>query len=164
MKRIGLAIGVGCVAALGGVGIAEAAKSGSGDQVTGAIKREGLHDNLDRHFIISAHDGPNGATGSYEATYGKGPSRTGYSGRVTCVKAEGNLAMVGIQVTSSTQFDAVVGSYEILRIVDNGTPNDGGEVDALSPGVFTAGPVTCAPRYDTSPTYSGNLTVKDGDL
>jgi hypothetical protein len=166
MKRIGLAIGLGCIAALGGTGIADAAKSGSGDQVSGAIKRLGVSDDQERHFIVSAHDGPNGATGSYQATYGKGQSRTEYSGDVTCVRVEGNLAIVGIRVTKSTRPDAVVGSYEIIRVIDNGNPNDPGDPDVVSPGIYSAGPLTScpAPTSDFTRTYSGNMTVKDGDL
>jgi len=166
MKRIGLALGLGCVVALGSVGIADAAKGGSGDSVTGAIKRLGVNDDLERHFIVSAHDGPNGATGHYSATYGKGQSRTEYSGDVTCVRAEGNLAIVGIRVTKSTRPDAKVGTWEIIRVIDNGTPNDGGDPDVVSPGIYSATPLTSCPKptSDFTRTYSGNMNVTDGDL
>ncbi|HEX8743004.1 MAG TPA: hypothetical protein VF712_07710 [Thermoleophilaceae bacterium] len=163
MKRIGLAIGAAGVLAVSGAGMATAA-GGTGDSVSGAIKRSGLSDGLERHFIVSAHDGPNGATGTYQATYGKGKSRQEYHGRVTCVRVEGNRAIVGIVVTSSTRPDAVVGSGEIIRVIDNGNPNDGAPVDVVSPGNFSATPPTTCPEPtgDVTPTYSGNMLVRDG--
>jgi hypothetical protein len=166
MKRIALALGAGGILAVSGVGMAAAADGGPSDSVSGAIKRTGVRDDLERHFVVSAHDGPNGATGTYHATYGKGKSRTEYSGRVTCVRVEGNKAIVGIVVTSSTRPDAVVGSGEIIRVIDNGNPNDGAPVDVVSPGVYSATPPQECPKPtgDVTPTYSGNMLVKDGDL
>jgi hypothetical protein len=163
MKRIGLALGACSVIALGGAGMAGAAGGGSGDSVTGALKRGALDSSQEQHHIVSAHDGPNGATGTYRATYGKGKSRIEYAGRVTCVNVVGNKAKVGIVITESNDNEARVGRYELIRFADYGTPNDGGAADAVSPAPPVDAPVSCdGPVDEFSPTFSGNLTVKDG--
>ena len=160
MKRLALAVCLGSVLALAVPGVAAA--GGPYDFVSGAIKRLGLHDEIERHFILSAHNGPQGPNGQYTATYGKGKSSIGYKGTVTCINVVGNNAKVGILITESTHPEAVVGTYEILRVTDYGLPSDDGQRDALSPGVFTSTPADCStPVADTSPTYSGNFTVND---
>lgn len=166
MKRFGLAVAVcGLLASsIAGTAVAGAANGNGGpyDFVSGAIKRLGLNDSVERHFILTAHDGPQGAHGSYTATYGKGKSSTGYKGDVTCVNVEGNLARVGIRITESTVADAPVGKYEILRVTEYGQPSDDGQRDSLSPGVVTATPANCSGPYgDPTPTYSGNFSMHD---
>jgi len=160
MKRFGLAVCLGSLLALAApVG---AGAAGPYDFVSGAIKRVGLSDSTDRHFILSAHNGPQGPNGQYTATYGKGKSAVGYKGTVTCVNVVGNLARVGIQITESSRSDVVVGSYEILRVTDYGNPSGDDQMDSLSPGVFTSVPANCADPYeDPTPTYAGNFTVND---
>jgi hypothetical protein len=166
MKRFGLAVAAGSLLALCVAGTAMAAQDdwtgGPYDFVSGSIKRLGLHDDVIRHFILSAHDGPQGPHGQYTATYGQGKTELGYKGTVTCVNVVGRDAKVGILITDSTRPDAVVGTYEILRVTNYGVPGDGSG-DALSPGVFTSTPANCsAPVDDTSPTFAGNFTVHDG--
>jgi hypothetical protein len=167
MKRFGLAVAASGLLVLAATGIATATPGGGGggpyDFVSGAIKRLGLSDNVERHFILSAHQGPQGAKGQYTATYGKGRSEVGYKGDVTCVNVVGNVAKVGIRITESSRSDVVVGTYEILRVTEYGVPGDDGQRDSLSPGVFTTTPADCsAPYEDPTPTYSGNFTVHDG--
>jgi hypothetical protein len=167
MKRFGLAVAVcGLLASsIAGTAVAGAANGDGGpyDFVSGAIKRIGLNNSVERHFILSAHDGPQGAHGSYTATYGKGRSSVGYKGDVTCVQVVGNVARVGIRITESSDSEAAVGLYEILRVTDYGTPGDDGQQDSLSPGAFTTTPADCSGPYypDPTPTYSGNFSMHD---
>jgi hypothetical protein len=168
MKRLGLVLAAAGLLAVGVTGVADAGNGGGNprDFVAGAVKRLGYNDSVERHFILSAHATPQGPQGSYTATYGQGKTRAGYSGRVTCVNVVGNFAKVGIVITSSeNRPDAVVGTYEILRVTDYGNPSDGGQRDSLSPGDFSVTPAVCdAPYGDPTPTYSGNFEVHDGDL
>jgi hypothetical protein len=165
MKRIALAIGLaGVLAVTGIVGGAVAAKSGTGDSVSGAVKREGLG-NVDpeRHFVISAHDGPNGATGHFKATYGSGSSRVGFEGKAFCVRSVGNLAIVGILVTSSTHETYTAGDRMFVRIADNGNPGNSSTNDSVSPGAVQPPSTTeCpAPVNPNTPFTSGNVVVQD---
>ena len=161
MKRFGLALVVGAVSVLAISGSASA--GGPYDSVSGAIKRLGLNDSIERHFILEAKNGPQGPKGHYSATYGKGKAAQGYKGDVTCIEVVGNRAKVGIRVTESTRPDVVVGTYEILRVIDNGNPSGDDQMDVLSPGVFTATPANCSnPVGDVTPTYAGNFTLNDG--
>jgi hypothetical protein len=162
MKRFGLALAVGAVAVLAISGSASA--GGPYDSVSGAIKRLSLSGaNPERHFILSAHDGPQGPTGQYTATYGKGKAAVGYKGDVICVNVVGNDARVEIRITQSTHAPAVVGQYETLDVTDYGTPAGDDQMDSLSPGNFTAQPVGCeGNETEVVPTYSGNFTLNDG--
>ena len=168
MKRFGLALAVCCLAAAtAGVGGASAGNDNGGryDFVSGAIKRVGYDDSVERHFILSAHQTPQGPTGRYTATYGKGSGRIEYKGDVTCINVVGNVAKVGILVTESTHpVGQPIGYYEILRVTDYGEPSGDGQMDSLSPATpFTVTPADCsAPITDPTPTYAGNFTVHDG--
>ena len=162
MKRFGLAVVVAAVSVLAISGSASA--GGPYDSVSGAIKRPADATSMDRHFILSAHQTPNGAKGSYSAVYGKGgQSRIEYKGDVTCVNVVGNLAKVEILVTESTHpANQPVGYYEVLRITDYGNPSGDDKMDSLSPGAFTPAPRGCnAPFTVVTPTYSGNFSVND---
>ena len=164
MRRNGLAIGVAGALILSGLGAGVASAASPYDSASGAIKRTKLNFGPDRHFIVSAHDGPNGATGSYHATYGQGKSSVGYDGRVTCINAfGGNKATVGIFVTKSTFSEVPAGTYEQIWVVDNGNPASGGQPDAISPAAPQATPVSCTPSAPfTMDTFvTGNVLVKD---
>ena len=163
MNRIGLAIGAAGVLVVSGLGAGVASGGSPYDSVSGAIKRTGLSDAQERHFIVSAHDGPNGATGHYKATYGKGASRQEYEGRVTCVSASGNQANVGILVTRSTRPGVTAGYSHLIRVIDNGNPGDGAPSDVISPGVEGQAAADCnKPFAFTQDTHiTGNVLVKD---
>ena len=163
MKRIGLALAAAAVLVVSGVGTGIAVGGSPFDSVSGAIKRTGVSDAQERHFVISGQAGPNGANGSYQATYGKGKSRTEYHGRVTCVNAQGNVAYVGIRVTSSTRPDVAPGDGQVIRVIDGGNPDRGQTQDMISPGAITKnGEATCdGPLPGEVETFTGNVLVKD---
>ena len=167
MKRFAVAIGAAGVLTVSGLGMGTAI-GGSGDSVSGAIKRTGVSDDQERHFVVSAHQGANGkVNGSYQATYGKGKSRTEYHGRVTCVNATGNTAIVGIVVTSSTRSDVQPGDGQTIRVIDGGNPDQGQTQDFISPNAITPGappPASCTdvPPGPAPQTFTGNVLVKDG--
>jgi hypothetical protein len=164
MKRFAVAIGAAGVLTVSGLGMGTAI-GGSGDSVSGAIKRTGVSDDQERHFVVSAHQGANGkVNGSYQATYGKGKSRTEYHGRAVCVEASGNFAYVGIVVTSSTRPDVAPGDGQVIRVTDGGNPDNGQTQDMVSPGAITKGgqPSCSGPQGGTVETFTGNVLVKDG--
>lgn len=166
MKRFAVAIGAAGVLAVSGLGIGTAF-GGNGDSVSGAIKRTGVSDDQERHFVVSAHQSQNGGvSGSYQATYGKGTSRTEYHGRVTCVNATGNTAIVGIVVTRSTRPDVAPGDGQTIRVIDGGNPEKGQTQDMISPNTITKGSPPPASCTDVPPgsveTFTGNVLVKDG--
>jgi hypothetical protein len=162
MKRIALAVATASLFA-GGIN-AGAAAAATYDSVEGAIWRTKLNSGPDRHFVVSAHAGPNGAKGHYQATYGQGKTSTGYTGRVTCVQVFGNRATVGIYVTKSTFSEIPAGTYENIYVVDNGNPASGGLEDAISPGPAQAGPVSCTQPlvFELDTQLRGNVLVKAG--
>jgi hypothetical protein len=167
MRRIGLAIGAAGMLAVSGLGTGVASGGSPYDSVSGAIKRTAINHPEEWHFVVSAQDGPNGATGHYTAQYAKGKQKHGYSGKVTCVRVEGNLASVGIVITKvdgpGNPAGVQVGAGEIIRIADNGNPSDGGAADSISGGAFTATPPTTCPDpvNPTTPYVGGNVLVKD---
>lgn len=164
MKRFAVAIGAAGVLTVSGLGLGTAF-GGNGDSVSGAIKRTGVSDDQERHFVVSAHQSPNGSVnGSYQATYGKNKARTEYHGRVTCVEATGNIAYVGIVVTKSTRPDVAPGDGQVIRVIDNGNPDNGTTNDMISPGAITPGaPPTCGgPLPGDVETFTGNVLVRDG--
>jgi hypothetical protein len=164
MKRFGLAVGAVSLLAVSIPAIATGA--GDRDSVVGAIKRTSLNGQLDQHHILSAHQMPKGgAQGQYQATYDdQAGNRIGYKGKVTCVRVEGKRAVVGIEILPGETHPAIsAGQGQFLYITDRGNPSDPGQ-DTISPGAgFATPPTTCdIPREITTPTYSGNLTLKDG--
>ena len=163
MKRFAVAIGAAGVLTVSGLGMGTAI-GGSGDSVSGAIKRTGVSDDQERHFVVSAHQSPSGVNGSYQATYGKGKSRTEYHGRAVCVEATGNVAYVGIVVTSSTRPDVAPGDGQVIRVIDGGNPERGQTQDMVSPGAITKGgqPSCSGPLPGDVQTFTGNVLVKDG--
>jgi len=164
MKRIGLALAAAGVVSVSGIGGGVASAAGPYESVTGAIKRTHLTTGPDVHFVVSAHDGPNGAFGTYHATHGQGKSRLEYDARVVCLRVDGNLASVGVQVTSSELALWPVGTYHTIRVIDNGNPASGAPSDVMSPSASQATPVTCdSTRSFTQTTQiTGNVLVKDG--
>jgi hypothetical protein len=168
MKRKGLAVAAAGALVVSGLGTGIASGGGQGDSVTGAIKRTAINHPEEWHFIVSAHNGPNGAHGQYTAQYAKGKQKHGYQGKVTCVRAEGNLATVGITITKvdgpGNDPNVQVGRGEIIRIADGGNPSNGSPPqDAISGGGFVAtGPTVCPPPVQPNVPYvSGNVQVND---
>lgn len=168
MKRKGLAVAAAGALVVSGVAAGTAVGGGSYDSVSGAVKRTAINNPEEWHFVVSAQDGPNGPTGHYTAQYSKGKQKHGYSGKVTCVRVEGNLATVGIRITKvdgpGNDPAVQVGAGEVIRIADHGNPSSGGATDAISGGAFSeTPPTTCPPPVDPGVPYvSGNVVAKDG--
>src|SRR5687768_10892202 len=99
MKRMGFAVAAAGALVVSGLGTGIASGGGQYDSVSGAVKRTAINHPEEWHFIVSAQAGPNGPSGHYTAQYAKGKQKHGYSGKVTCVRVEGNLATVGIEIT-----------------------------------------------------------------
>jgi hypothetical protein len=166
MKRFALAAGAAGVLVVSGLGTGVGLAGTKYDSVSGSIKRTALNHPELWHFKVSAQAGPKRPSGTYNAVYGVGNDAHGYTGKVTCVRAEGNLATVGIVITKvDDDPHAEVGDGQVIRIVDNGNPADGGPKDAISGGAFTSSPPKTCPKpvKVKVPYVSGNVLVKDAD-
>jgi hypothetical protein len=78
-----------------------------------------------------------------------------YTGDVTCLNVLGNVAIVGIVITKSSN-PSFVGLGEQWTIADLGSPGDS---DSIAGYPLTATPPDCAPQFFTVPVVSGNYTV-----
>ena len=89
-----------------------------------------------------------------------------FRGEVTCLRVDGNRAVVGGRVTQSKgdlPGNPPEGSGFLIRIVDNGEP---GDADLVS-GVRVPGggvPDVCPDQTTTNPTERGNFVVHDAPV
>jgi hypothetical protein len=78
-----------------------------------------------------------------------------YRGTVTCLNVIGNVAIVGIVITRSSN-PSFIGLGQQWTIADLGSPGDS---DSIAGYPLTATPPDCAPQFFTVPVVSGNYTV-----
>ena len=124
---------------------------GGGEQVyAGGVK----------HFSISAHNGPNGASGhvvftQQDAAFGDFT----LSGHVSCVNVAGNSAAIGVTIEQGT--GTAEGQQGILIFVtDNGNGGSGTPDSLTNSGYLPVGDVCPAPFNAVTPITSGNINVK----
>ena len=122
---------------------------GGGEQVyAGGVK----------HFSISAHNGPNGASGhvvftQQDAAFGDFT----LSGHVSCVNVAGESAAIGVTIEQGT--GTAEGQQGILIFVTDN--DDSGTPDSFTNSGFQAvGDVCPAPINAVTPITSGNINVK----
>lgn len=111
-------------------------------------------------FALSAHAGPNGASGYVVMTQTSnccGPFRL--QGHVACVAVSGNRATIGVEIEHGE--GTAEGQAGILLFVeDNGNgPSD--PPDEFTNSGYVTDPSVCpAPIDPTTPITSGNINVK----
>ena len=124
---------------------------GGGDQVyTGGQK----------HFAISAHNGPNGASGhvvftQVDSTFGDFT----ISGHITCVSVVGNNASIGVAIEHGT--GTAEGQPGIhIWVTDNGNGGSGSP-DGFTNGGYEFVGEDCPATFTVpTPITSGNINVK----
>jgi hypothetical protein len=124
---------------------------GGGDQV---------YSSGSKHFSISAHNGPNGASGhvvftQQDASFGDFT----LSGHVSCVSVVGNLATIGVTIEHGT--GTATGQPGIhIYVTDNGNGGSG-TPDSFTNGGYEVVGSVCPPPFDAAtPITSGNINVK----
>ena len=110
-----------------------------------------------KHFAISAHDGPNGASGHVvftqeDASFGDFT----LSGHVSCISVVGNSAAIGVTIEHGT--GTAEGQPGILIFV---TDNDGAAPDRFTNSGYVAVNDVCPAPFDAgTPITSGNINIK----
>jgi hypothetical protein len=115
-------------------------------------------------FAFADPDGEN-ATGVFSSYGVVGGVRFPFSGRVTCLRIEGNRAAAGGVVTRSEASNAPVGSGVIIQVTDNGSPGAGRDTNINFVGFGGSDPelTTCPITDFPEPVITrGNYVVHDG--
>ena len=173
MKRLGLAAAAGCVLAgtLTGLAGADSNYAKDRDWVHGAIKRTSLNGQVRQHHEVDAWETSKGGVAGHYTTRYADPvtdEKTGYTGRITCIRVVGSNATIGVEVQKGeTRPDVEPGDGQVIRVTNygNGNGDSSGQKDSVSPGAITATPPTSCPLpiKVKTPTTSGNVVVHDGD-
>ena len=113
------------------------------------------------HFVVNAHDGPTGVSGTYVSQNAANPLLN-FGGRVTCLHVEGDHAVVGGTVTRGGE-PGQIGTGFAVGFVDN--PNPAADVVTFGDLVL-AQPVDCAAETSlftltTFPVLDGHVVVVD---
>ena len=116
-------------------------------------------------FAVSASNGER-AFGFFTAEGVVGGVQFPFSGRVTCLRVEGNRAVAGGIVTKSEAVNAPVGSGILLQVTDNGFPGAGRDTNVNFVGFGRSEPeLTTCPFTDDVIEVTitkGDLAVHDG--
>ena len=173
MKRLGLAATAGCVLATGLTGLAGANSNYAKDRdwVHGAIKRTSLNGQVRQHHEVNAWEtSKGGVAGHYTTRYAdpRTGEKTGYTGRITCIRVVGSNATIGVEVLAGeTRPDVDAGDGQVIRVTNYGGPRGdaSGQKDSVSPGAISATPPASCPLPGKvrTPTTSGNVVLHDGD-
>ena len=162
MKRLLAALFLGLVVALvGASGVASADPQQDLVSGTGHFVEVGV---FDAEIHVNAQSGPSGEDpqGHFFVTQETkgGVADADFSGRVTCVNVNGNLAGVGGEVTKSKNPSIAEGSGFLFSIEDRGP----GEQDAglaMLTSVPPEEPPTDCSFVFTAETQKGNFVVHD---
>lgn len=173
MKRFGLALGTGCLlaASLSGLAGADSNYAQDRDWVHGAIKRTSLDGTIRQHHEVDAWETKKGGVDGHYTTRYANPvtnEKTGYSGRITCIRVVGSNATIGVEVLpGETRPDVVAGNGQVIRVTNygGGSGDSSGQKDSVSPGAISVTPPTTCPLpvKVKTPTSSGNVVLHDGD-
>jgi hypothetical protein len=157
------------LALIGGVGVGVASATHSeGDAPVYDFVRGTATTVQGAIFHVNAKSGPSGedATGKFFVERKDPPAGLAafdFRGEVTCLRVDGNRALVGGRVTQAKgDFPANIpeGNGFLIRIVDNGEPGDADFVNGISvPGGGV--PDVCPNQTTTNPTERGNFIVHD---
>src|SRR5262249_39618389 len=101
---------------------ASAAATGQAESVTGSGWRGIVaHPTTPiTHFVVSAHDGPSGVSGTY-LSMNPNNALINFGGQVMCLSVVGNQAIVGGVVTSGGE-PGQIGTGFAVGFTDNGSP------------------------------------------
>src|SRR5262245_54312715 len=96
------------------------------DYLIGLAERPGAVPTITIDEAVFAVSGPNGenATGFFAGRRPEGDAFP-FSGKITCLRAEGNRAVAGGVVTKSESPFSPVGSWILIHVTDNGFPGAG---------------------------------------
>ena len=154
-----------------GVGGAQAGGSSEGDFLVGIGGRPAfnLPDSLGWTTVL-ARSGSSGenARGVFSATGFVGGVGYPFSGRVTCLHAQGNRAVAGGIVTKSEASNVPVGSGVLIQVTDNGFPGAGRDTNINFVGFGGSDPelTTCPfidlPEFPEITLTKGDFAVHDG--
>jgi hypothetical protein len=138
------------------------------DVLVGAWERPGFAPSTVARTSVFALSGPMGerAVGAFSAQNVVGGVSFPYSGRVTCLRVDGNRAVAGGVVMKSEAPNAPVGSGFLMQVTDNGFPGAGRDTNINFGGFGGSDPeLTTCPFTDdvTEITLAkGDLAVHDG--
>lgn len=138
------------------------------DFLVGAVERPGFGAPVPVRVSVFAVSGPNGerAFGFFSAQGVVGGVPFPFSGRVTCLRVDGNRAVAGGVVTKSEAVNAPVGSGILLQVTDNGFPGAGRDTNVNFVGFGGSDPeLTTCPFTDDVIEVTitkGDLAVHDG--
>jgi len=158
----------GVAAALAAAVFAAAGGATGPHQFAGGAAERSADAFAERHVAFSAHNGPNGTTGEFTSVRrlpgGPAPGLT-FTGRVTCLRIDGNRAVIG-GIIRHAMLPANEGTMFFVAVEDDGKPASGDPPDRVS-AYYTGLPVgqeTCdsaTTLYATlAPITSGNITVR----
>jgi hypothetical protein len=104
-----------------------AASAAPFDFLVGGVERSVFGAPIAVRVSVSARSGANAeeAFGHFSAEGVVGGTPFPFSGRVTCLRVDGNRAVAGGVVTKSEAVNAPVGSGILLQVTDNGVPGAG---------------------------------------
>jgi hypothetical protein len=163
MKRL---VGFLCVLAFE-VAIVPAASIGASGDSFQSVTGSGWRGNVANpstpvtHFVVSAHNGPAGVSGTYISMNADNPLLN-FSGDITCLYLAGDHAIVGGVVTRGGE-SGQIGTGFAVGFIDNSSPTP----DAVTFGdLELATPVDCAAEtflftLTTFPVLDGNIVVDD---
>lgn len=145
--------------AAGGSGFLAVSAAGAKDFAVGGGSQ--VTSDGEKHFSISAHAGPHGASGHVVMTQTSiccGPFEL--HGHVACVAVSGNRASIGVSIEKGTgTAEGQTGIF--LFVEDNGNGNSG-VPDQFTNSGYVADPTVCPPPIDpTTDITSGNINVTD---
>lgn len=143
--------------------VSAGAAGGPSDSVTGSGWRGNVvtPDTPITHFAVSAHDGPQGVSGTYTSINAGNPLLD-FRGDVTCLYVNGDQAVVGGVVTGGGE-PGQIGTGFAVGFVDNGSPNPDA---ATFSDVELPQPVDCVAEsslftLELFPVLRGNVEVTD---
>ena len=149
------------------VGVATAVAGPKGDKVQGKGWNNPPNPNNVAQFRIDAKSGPNGENPKGKVRFKTLSSGAITEGPVTCLRVQGDLAVIGVDVTKSTTTDPVKPKGLLVYVQDNGKPHKGQAVDEIrSVTIFTDDvPTVCPPVMDPDrmPLLKGDIKIRDVD-
>ena len=169
MRRLAVIASTAIIAGLVVGGAQGGTSSGKGDFLIALIERPGFAiPEIATHTTVLARSGPNGenAVGFFASEAFVGLVGNPFSGKVTCLRVEGNRAVVAGIVTKSQAPNAPVGSGALLEFTDNGFPGAGRDTNLNFIGYGPSDPeLTTCPFVDDFPEITitkGDVAVHDG--
>ena len=150
------------VLALGG---ASAVAGVKGDEVKGNGWNNPPNPANVAEFHIDAKSGPNGEDPKGKVRFKTRSTGAITEGNVTCLRVEGDLAVIGVDVTKSTTDDPVKPEGLLVYVQDNGKPIKGQSADEIRSTTIVTDdvPTVCPAPIDPNrmPLLKGDIRVND---